>query len=648
MADFVPKYRFLLNDTEVQLPLADDELGYEWEKADDTFYFRKKLSGKIRFSLTEYNTIQSASVEDLFTFKIQKYDGSVYNDDFVGSFYKTDCEINEDDGLVDVKPKPDDGYEEFKRVLNNEYNLIDLAPVATPVSYTIRPILQIVVMNVDSWQTLPPRPDVFSGSDKLTNVVGAATYEETLDKTYSFDELVTAFTVKTYSFGDSELVFYRYLTTLDTFNSVATIDRPDGDISSIAPFYDKISFEVDTDLIVDLEYFQTEPSKFGSTFRCSTNPNLYYRDYQEFVGSNSVAQPLSPSVWKCRSLWFTQTAVNNDYEITNSEVRELADAYELSDIIQLLLEQETDIVFNSTTDYSEFFYASSNPISGRTKNTLIYTPKSNIVNAYYNNPARKSPMRLSEMLDLLWSVYKVSYHIETVGIEKRLRLEHISWYEKGGNYTGQQLSYDLTTAQDKRNRGFLSNYQNSYKYAKQKMPQRFEFAWNDDSTAFFNGDPINVLSNHIELGQIEKLDTRTFIPDIDSLTGREGVALEGWYMLDTEYITARAIYEVVFNNIEVVDGLLLRVQNGTLSYKSLHPIFHRYGMPATSLEINGEPLNAISVTRTKEQEVRFAAKNVEINPLQLVRTEIGSGQVEKMKKNIISDTFEITINHDTE
>jgi hypothetical protein len=240
MADITPKYKFLLNSSEIQMPLADNEFGYEWEKVDETFYFRKKLSKNIKFSLSEYVAIQTASVEDLFIFTVQKYGVDGYENDFVGEFYKTDCVINEDDKYVTVKPSPADGYEEFKRVLNNEYNLIDLNPIATPILYTIRPILQIVSCEVNAGVYRTP---------SITNIVGGSYWEETLDDNWNPDSLI--------AFGfdgtpESEIIFtgvyyyQRYLTVSETFNGVATSLRAPVDISAVSFIFNKTSKEVST------------------------------------------------------------------------------------------------------------------------------------------------------------------------------------------------------------------------------------------------------------------------------------------------------------------------------------------------------------------------------------------------------------------
>jgi hypothetical protein len=372
----------------------------------------------------------------------------------------------------------------------------------------------------------------------------------------------------------------------------------------------------------------------------------YWEDY-------ATAIPINIEMWGstvgievgCSSVWLAVESSRNDYEILNSEEKELTNAYEMSNVIQLLLAQETDLLYKDEVDYSEFFYGTSNPISGDAFR-LFFTPKSNIVNAYYNNPAKKSPIRLREVIEMLWATYKVSYHIEEVGGEKRLRFEHVDWYRKGGNYTEEQLSYDVTTAQDKRNKGFLSNYQNTYNYAKQKMPQRYEFSWGNDVSDAFKGSPINILSNHIEIGQIEKLDAGTFIPDIDTIIGREDISLDGWVIMHTQLILSQ--YKVTFLNVEVLPGVTISIQNGDLSFQNLHPTYYKYELPSTNIEVNGAATTATTVIRNKQQELTFTAKGVEINPLQLVRTELGDGQVESMKKNILSDTFEMTINHDTE
>jgi hypothetical protein len=285
-------------------------------------------------------------------------------------------------------------------------------------------------------------------------------------------------------------------------------------------------------------------------------------------------------------------------------------------------------------------------VSDKARYYPIITPKSNVRNIFYTDPARKAKIRLSELFQLLETEHQLYWHIENVDGAKRLRLENISWYENGGSYLAPILTYDLTQASDGRNGKPLGYDQNQYKYEKTKIPQRFEFSWMDDVSDVFDGVPIRILSDQVNLGQIEKKDAANYTSDIDMIIAKDDISLDGFAVIGAGFDGTN--YSSQFENIEITPGNVFSVQNGILANKYLQPLYWRHGMPAQNIEINGEATTALSVARSKQQEVRFHDKEAAIDPLQLINTDLGTGQVEGMEYNLITGTYEITINHDTE
>ena len=631
MSDIAGTYRFLL-DGAVTGIIFGNEFGYSFEKAEGSLYFRKKLSNKIQFYGVDYTAVEGAAIQTKFSFTIEKYDGDSWDEDFVGFFYKTDCDFNFDDKIVTVKPLPEDGYEDVKRVLTNEYNLIDLAPTSTTVKYDLRPVLQIITKNYI---------DTNVSNDKLTNIIGLTVWEETIDP--DLDPLSYGFQVDEYRSGVTVTyrMYYRYLTTLNTFNSVAVSLRSANDLSAVSFAYDKISNEVDNSLIQPALDTTAIPSVYGKAVTCLTNPTEYYT--RPSIPSTSVALEVNRSEWTCVSFWFGQSVANDAYEQVNSDQVTVSDSYKVSDVISILLAQETNILHAENSVYSEFFYNGADPIASKDI-ALVITPKSNIANSFGKNPARIANIRLIDVLKAL-EAYKVGWHIEVVGLEKRLRLEHVSWYEKGGSYGAQEISIDLTESLDNRLTKMQSNYQNKYSYRKSGMPQRYEFKWQTGVQPYFDGSPINILTEEINYGQIVSIDNSLFNPDIVALAARSDENLDGFAMMDTEIDGSSIV--VKFADINVSEAYIFDILNGPLSYKYLHPLYHRYSMPTEDIEINGVATTALSIIRNKQQEVVFQYSE-DIDPMNLITTELGSGQVDKLNFNIVSNTYKATINLDTE
>lgn len=645
MAYFDTTYKFLLDGVQVY-PLVSNEFNIEWEKEQDTFYFRRTLSDDVKFVNVDYDNINDSTIDHKFEFKIQYNNAGTWEDFYTGFFYKTDCNFDDDYKKLTVSPISDDGWEDIKKVLNNEYNFIDLNPITTPIIYKLRPILQIIL-----------RRDiggVYNSGLKMININGVVYWEEDLKEEYSGTDLVNNYGFRAYQVLPSaeEFIYFRYLTTLDTWDiglgPFSTIDRPVSDVSNIAYTYDKIANDTDLYSYFDIERVDDlvdNPTKYGKATNCVATPEKYYNDFQDSQAAGVIVIPVIPSNWGCKSYWWAQTDNIIGIEFDNSEEITLSDAYKIVDIIQLLLEQETDILHAETTAYSEFLYDTVDPIASK-KYIPIITPKSNVVNSFYNQNAKKSNIRLKDILELLEVSFNVFWHIEEISGEKRLRLEHISWYENGGTYGDQEISLNMVTTLDKRNNFPLAYYQNKFFYNKTKMPQRYEFNWMNDVSNYFNGYPINIISPIIENGLIENMDAKLFNPDIDSITGRTDISLDNYVIFKGELDSGD--YYVKTEQVEIIPGTTFNIQNGAMSFWILHPLYHRYHKPASEIQVNGQETTALSIIRNKQQEVKFTYEDITIDPLKLITTYLGSGQVENMSLNLVSNKYEITINHDTE
>ena len=96
-----------------------------------------------------------------------------------------------------------------------------------------------------------------------------------------------------------------------------------------------------------------------------------------------------------------------------------------------------------------------------------------------------------------------------------------------------------------------------------------------------------------------------------------------------------------------VNGVDYYLQNGYLSFVYLQPTFYVWDLPASRVQINGSETYAMGVERKKKQTVNYP--NIDDpNPIQLIKTSIGTGQVEKISINLSSRMNKLTIKHDTE
>lgn len=88
--------------------------------------------------------------------------------------------------------------------------------------------------------------------------------------------------------------------------------------------------------------------------------------------------------------------------------------------------------------------------------------------------------------------------------------------------------------------------------------------------------------------------------------------------------------------------------NGYLSYTWLQPHVWLYGMAARTLRVNGEEMQAVTVSRNKRQDVTFPASNLLINIDNLVNAGFGGGFVESYTLSLLSQTASMTLSYETD
>ena len=140
------KYRFLLNGTEIHPHWANDT-ALEEKKASGTQYYRKTISGKFILIGSEYYLVQAAKAETLFRVVVQELISGAYISKSTVFFYKTDCEINEDDKTVTLNAKDNDEYSYILASLDKEVNLVACNPKITSSYIWRRPLLQLYSPN---------------------------------------------------------------------------------------------------------------------------------------------------------------------------------------------------------------------------------------------------------------------------------------------------------------------------------------------------------------------------------------------------------------------------------------------------------------------------------------------------------------------
>lgn len=395
------------------------------------------------------------------------------------------------------------------------------------------------------------------------------------------------------------------------------------DFKNTLSLYDVISSKV-TEWYYDNGLYYQKPPHGGST----GIPDYY---------------PIAQSYWTGVSFWFRFDLNDSAIEPLLRKEYTLKDAYPLSSVIDRLLQEATlsshnSISFYGEPKYSKFLYDYSNPIDPDANYKLFITQKTNILAGEYEQPAQKAVITLRQVLDMLRDAFRCYWWIEWDGEEGEymLRIEHISYFMNGGAYfSTPNVGIDLTQLVNPRNEKKWSYGVNQVKYNKDELPERYEFKWADDTTEYFEGNPIEIVSKFVKSGEIESVAVNRFNSDLDymllnpSASDKDGFAL-------ISAVKNNGKWKVPY--LQVRDDITL--QNGFLSFYKLQE-FYLYDMPAWNIKVNGVQVRSNDIKKSMTQEVICPNRNFDLQ--ELVRTEVGDGQIDAVTMNIDSKMLEISL-----
>mgnify|MGYP006878132830 FL=1 len=371
---------------------------------------------------------------------------------------------------------------------------------------------------------------------------------------------------------------------------------------------------------------------------------LYYQK-PPHGGSTGIPDyyPIAQSYWTGVSFWFRFDLNDSAIEPLLRKEYTLKDAYPLSSVIDRLLQEATisshnSISFYGEKKYSQFLYDYFNPIDTDANYKLFITQKTNILAGEYEQPAQKAVITLRQVLDMLRDAFRCYWWIEWDGEEGEymLRIEHISYFMNGGAYfSTPNVGIDLTQLVNPRNGKNWSYMVNQVKYNKDELPERYEFKWADDTTEYFEGNPIEIVSKFVKSGEIESVAVNRFNSDLDyMLLNPSASESDGFALISA--VENNGKWKVPY--LQVRDDITL--QNGFLSFFRLQK-FYLYDMPAWSIKVNGVQVRSNDIKKSMTQEVICPYRD--FNLQELVRTEVGDGQIDAVTMNIDSKMLEISL-----
>lgn len=432
-------------------------------------------------------------------------------------------------------------------------------------------------------------------------------------------------------------IYARYLCDVEKIDDLNTYPLPADDIVDNNRNYRRaIGYAIDVAFISN--NFSDTPTEWG----LADNGKYFAPPYSIY---GQTFYPIARSTWRYASLWFGFYLFDWILEKKARKAYTLRDAFTLSSCINVLLKEfAPGITHEATPEYSQFLYNTNNPISGQSFKLLI-SQKSNIINGEYQTPAQKVPVTLQQIMTMLRDIYKCYWYIE----DGKFKIEQINWFRNGGSYGYNPIiDYDLTQLENVRNGKKLAFATSEYSFDKVDMPERYQFEWMDDVTTPFEGLPIEITSKYVTAGKIEEINISNFTSDIDLMLLNPGaISSDGFALFAAVTPSGGGQLELPFTR-QTVDNVEYYLQNGYLAFINIQPTYWVYDMPARNFKINNFPNYAIGIERKKKQTLNFPAGTTDPNPMQLVKTYIGNGQVDKLSVNLCSRNIKATLKYDTE
>lgn len=160
---------------------------------------------------------------------------------------------------------------------------------------------------------------------------------------------------------------------------------------------------------------------------------------------------------------------------------------------------------------------------------------------------------------------------------------------------------------------------------------------------FYNGATVISTQGSFSIGSSSDLEIAVNIPANATHVGFTvvGEATFKFYDLDVP-----SLNELPFVS-RSVDGVSFTMQNGYMSWITLQPNYYIYDLPASRVEINGQEIWAQGIERKKKQTVSFPSAD-DPDPMKLIKTPLGLGQIDKISVNLHSRMNKITVKYDTE
>ena len=419
-------------------------------------------------------------------------------------------------------------------------------------------------------------------------------------------------------------LYARIVCDSDSILGVNTNNLPTPDITENTMNYHKVVGYNMSGVAYLYDEMSETPTELGQW-----DDGLYWKPYTPPVIVGARYFPICRNIWDSFSLWWSGSSYDWMIEEDGRSPYVFRDAYPLWSVLSVLLSEiGAGVSFAKNANYSRFLYGDGGGVRGANYELYI-SPKSNLITTDYEQAAQRGTITLRNVLDMLRDCFQCYWFIE-VG---KFRIEHIEYFRKGGDYFSTPLvGIDLTDLYYSRSGKTIATGQNKYKYNKPETYGRIQWAWMDDVTQQFDGNPIDIISNYINKQSTKDITLSQFTSDVDYIVSNPGEVSKDGFVLFGAIDDGNGNKLLPF--VSFGDNNEYKLQNGYMSFLWLYR-YYLYNLPAPDYEIAGTAGTALGIQRLIEQDVSFPAE-YRPNLLKLVKTGLGDGMIETLSFEVLS------------
>lgn len=394
---------------------------------------------------------------------------------------------------------------------------------------------------------------------------------------------------------------------------------------------------------------QDEPTPWGIN-----DFGQYFKSPFLGLGVTLFTYPLARSTWANTSLWvaFEQDEYGLNLERWCQKVYKKIwhkDCMELGAIIKALLaEIDPSIKFESTAEYSDFFYGTTYYGYGNSGLKTYLTQKSNVLKGEYDQAAQKAEITFEKLMNLLRDCFRCYWFIDSEG---RFRIEHIMYFMRGMSYDSPVLQYNLVDKIDKFNKKPILYCQQEVSFAKSELNSRYEFAWADGVTECMGGGFIvDVNSNYIQKDKTESINVELATSDIDMMMfAPNKFSQDGFAIIMAKDYEVPIVRNNYYDQRDTYNAVVTYTQNYHASFLSLFQ-HYMYDMPASSIHTSIDKDDSSryyvrNIKRCMEHKIEYQTMDSP-DVYKLIGTDVGNGYVDDVSIDIDTHVAKVTLTYE--